>query len=229
MEKSNLPTHIAIIPDGNRRWARKHGLLPWKGHIEGAKRVEEVIKRAAEIGILYITVWGSSYDNLVKRTKTEVSALNKVYAEMAKRIISDGFAEKNEIRIRILGEWEEILNKDTVKALRDLEKATKNNKKMNATALIGYNGDREMLSAINSLAGKTTEESLKNALWTKDLPPVDMVIRTGGNPHLSAGFMMWDVRYSLLYFTDKLWPEFRAKDLDTAISYYSNQERRRGV
>ena len=228
----NIPTHIAIIPDGNRRWAKKKNLLPWKGHVEGAKRVQEIIERAAKIGIPYLTVWGGSYDNLVKRSKVEVSALNKAYKEMAQKIISTDLAEKNGAKVNVLGEWEKLLESDVVKALKAMEKATAKNNKMNVTVLIGYNGDREMLSAIkkitNNKSKQITEDIIKENLWTKDLPPVDMVIRTGGEPHLSAGFMMWDVRYSLLYFTDKFWPDFRAKDLDSAIAYYSLQERRKG-
>ncbi|OGY60401.1 MAG: di-trans,poly-cis-decaprenylcistransferase [Candidatus Colwellbacteria bacterium RIFCSPLOWO2_01_FULL_48_10] len=225
----NTPNHIAIIPDGNRRWAKKKGLAAWKGHLEGAKTAEKMIKAAEKLGIKYLTLWGSSYDNLTKRSPVELKVLDRVYGDGAENMLHSQDISRNGIKVSFLGEWSKFLSSKTSTSIKRVEAATRNNAKLNLTVLLGYNGDREMLSAINNLAGKATEESIKNALWTKDLPPVDMVIRTGGNPHLSAGFMMWDIKYSFLYFSDKMWPEFKAKDLDSAIEYYSSQDRRKGT
>lgn len=228
---NNIPNHIAIIPDGNRRWAKKRKLKPWQGHYEGAKRFEEVGKEAADMGIKYLTIWGGSYDNLTKRSKSEINALDRAYREEAKRALKDKDVIKN-TRVRIIGEYNKLLSSKTIDAFKELEEKTKNNTKNNLTLLIGYNGDREMLSAIKKIArrakGQITEKIIKNNLWTKELPPVDLVIRTGNEPHLSAGFMMWDVKYSVLHFSDKLWPDFTKTEFKKAIKEFSSRERRKG-
>lgn len=225
--------HIAIIPDGNRRWAKSKNMPGWQGHIEGGKRIWDIVKALSGSQVKYLTIWGSSYDNLVKRPKEEITALNRVYKETASRLLADkGIAEAG-IRVRVIGEWESLLNKDTVSELKKLEEKTAHHNKYHLTALIGYNGDREMLDAVNKISAKRlkdiTDQTIKENLWTHELPKVDLIVRTGGEPHLSAGFMMWDVRYSQLYFTEKLWPDFSPEDLKKAIEYYSSKERRLGA
>lgn len=225
--------HVAIIPDGNRRWAKKRRLMPWQGHIKASERTTGVVKAAFELGIPYLTIWGGSYDNLTKRPKREVSILNSIYRRMAEKLIKDKDTGKKGVRVRILGEWPKLLSVGAVEALRRAEEETKKYNNYNLTLLIGYNGDREMIAAVNQLLSRDTRkisgENLKESLWTKDLPPVDLIIRTGGEPHLSAGFMMWDVRYSQLYFTKKMWPDFTIKDLKDAVKYYKERERRLGA
>lgn len=230
MPISNLPTHIAIIPDGNRRWAQSRGLLSWKGHLEGARKAEEIIKEAERLGIPYLTLWASSYDNLVKRSREEIGVLERIYRENAEKLLKDN--KKSEVRVRLLGEWRDLLHPETVAVLERLENETRDNKGRNLTLLIGYNGDREMIAAMNSLIAlnsKIDADSLKANLWTKELPPVDLIIRTGGEPHLSAGFMMWDARYSELYFTEKEWPVFTIEQFHDAIGGYSLKKRRFGA
>ncbi len=223
--------HLAIIPDGNRRWAKAKGLQQWHGHIKASKNIPEIIKGAFAMGINYVTIWGGSYDNLTKRTPKEIDVLNKMYGLLSAQFLKSKDVRDGKVRLRILGEWKKLLG---VKAKQDLIKAEDTTKKSgpyNLTLLIGYNGDREMVEAINKLirAGtKVDEEGIKRALWTKDLPPVDLIIRTGGEPHLSAGFMMWDVRYAQLYFTEKFWPDFGIKDLKKAVEYYRRLNRRWG-
>lgn len=223
--------HLAIIPDGNRRWARARGLAPWRGHIRASKNIPEVIKEAFTLGINSVTVWGGSYDNLTKRSPKEIEVLERMYRLLAGRFLKDKEIKKGKIRLRILGEWKHLLQPETVRILQKAVITTKKNGPHNLTLLIGYNGDREMMEVINKLVKKgvrVTDNIIKNSLWTKDLPSVDLVIRTGGEPHLSAGFMMWDIRYAQLYFTEKFWPDFGTKDLKEAINYYESLERRLG-
>ena len=230
--KEKQLNHIAIIPDGNRRWAKSKGLLAWQGHMKAGEKMVEVLKHAFTLGIPYVTIWGGSYDNLTKRDKGEIDKLEEVYRILAEQLINDPQVKEKQVRVRVLGEWPKLLKEETIGVLRKAEEITKDYKERGLTLLVGYNGDREMIDAINTLlkggVKEVTDESLKSSLWTRDLPPVDLTIRTGGEPHLSAGFMMWDVRYSQLYFTEKYWPDFGKQDLEEAVNYYNSKERRMG-
>lgn len=231
----NIPNHVVIIPDGNRRWARKRGLNPWLGHRAGAKTFEKVLEKALELRIPYITFWGSSWDNLTKRSKIEVNFLFKVYTEQFKRIVGDKRIHANKVKVSVLGRWQEILPKATQEAIKKALAATKNYRKHCLTFLLAYNGTDEMVDCIQKIANKpkakVTEKLIKENLWTKDLPPVDLVIRTGceNDPHLSAGFMMWDTAYSQLYFTKTFLPAFSPKEFEEIIRDYSDRQRRMGA
>jgi len=235
----NIPTHVALIPDGNRRWARKRGFQSWIGHRAGAKNVERILEKAfLEIKIPYFTFWGGSLDNLTKRKKIEVDFLTKLYTEYFKKASKDKRVHENKVRIRVLGRWREILPKETQKAIEKAMEVTKNYTKNFLTFLLAYNGTDEMISCIQKIVNlakeKTitvTEKLIKEHLWTKDLPPVDLVIRTGceKDPHMSAGFMMWDTAYSQFYFTETLFPAFSPEEFEQIIKDYSKRERRLGA
>ena len=233
-KKLAIPQHVAIMLDGNRRWARKRGLKPWEGHFEGIGKVAEEISRAVfDAGITYLTIWGGSYDNLTKRSKMEIRMLNEAYRQFAKRILQDKEVEERKVNVSFLGEWREVLEPKTIKLLKQVQSSTKSYKKHYLTLLIAYNGDREMLDAIRRIQKskkRLTSSVFKSYLWTANMPPVDLLIRTGveGDPHNSTGFMMWDVAYSQLYFTEKMWPDFNKKDFLTALKSYSSRERRLG-
>jgi len=240
MEKEikNIPKHIALIPDGNRRWARKRGLLSWLGHRTGTKALEKILDKALELKIPYFTFWGGSYDNLTKRSKTEVNFLFKVYTDRFRKVLKDERIHRNKVRINVLGRWREILPKKTQEVIEKAIEATKNYNKYFLTFLIAYDGTDEMLDCIRKIAKKTagnptkiTKDLIKENLWTKDLPPVDLAIRTGceSDPHLSAGFMMWDTTYSQLYFTQSFFPDFGQKEFEKIIEDYSKRERRLGA
>ena len=240
MEKEikNIPKHIALIPDGNRRWARKRGILSWLGHRTGTKALEKILDKALELKIPYFTFWGGSYDNLTKRSKTEVNFLFKVYTDRFRKVLKDERTHRNKVKINVLGRWREILPKKSQEAIEKAIEATKNYNRYFSTFLIAYDGTDEMLDCIQKIAKKTggnpvkiTKNLIKENLWTKDLPPVDLVIRTGcqGDPHLSAGFMMWDTTYSQLYFTQTFFPDFGQKEFEKIIEDYSKRERRLGA
>lgn len=229
--RTNL-NHIAIIPDGNRRWAKAHNKVSWEGHIEGGKRVEEIVKTAVNSGIKYITLWASSYDNLVKRSKEEISAIERIYKELARIADESKDVREKSISIQFIGEYASLLSAQTVEALNRVAEKTKKNTEFLITCLVGYNGNRELLSAIDALRAKKdtiTEDDIKSSLWTAKLPPVDLIIRTGNDPHLSNGFMMWDAQNAILHFSEKMWPDFRKEDLEKIIGLYGSKERRFGT
>ncbi len=230
--QESLPHHIALIPDGNRRWAREHGLQPWKGHKKGAERFFEIAESAFASDIAYITFWGASYDNLVKRSALEIKVLCSIICRQLtdKKIIAR-FMD-NQIRVRFIGEWKKLINESKLnEVIAKREEETKKFTGRNLTILFGYDGTREMADVIKKM--RRTEdpvnyETVKKNLWTGDLPPVDLVIRTGGEPHWSAGFMMWHAANAQFYFTQKFWPDFDQKELQKALNDYARRGRRFG-
>ncbi len=234
---NKIPNHVAVIMDGNRRWAADRGLPPWKGHEEGSNTVEKVITEAVKLGIPYFSFWGSSLDNIVKRSPEEVSHLLEIFRDRFNRIADDEKIHERKIKIGVLGRWKELLPSEVSGAMQKAIDRTKNYGKHFLNFLIAYSGVDEMGNAIEKIAReseknpglKITPELVKSRLFTSDLPPVDYLIRTGGNPHLSNGFMMWDVADAQLYFSDKFWPDFDAEDFRAAIDEYGNRQRKFGA
>lgn len=233
MEK-NLPVHIAIIPDGNRRWAKARGLNPWDGHEAGAKNMEKIVEQAFKLKIMSLSFWGSSLENLGKRPLQEKKALLRIYEKYFKKIIGSEEIHQNQARINIIGKWREQLPKKLVKILEDGTEKTKNYKNYNLNFFLVYSGDDEMIGAVRNIAKKykpgqkITGATIKENLMTKELPPVDLLIRTGGDPHLSVGFMMWDIANAQLYFSEKYFPDFGEKEFVGAVREYQRRERRHG-
>jgi len=232
--QSNLPVHVVIIPDGNRRWAKNHSLNPWEGHEEGAKNTEKIIERAHQIGVRCLSFWGSSVDNLKKRPFEEKRALLNIYEEYFQKLLMNKDIHANEARISIVGCWKEQFPESLKKILEKAIQETKQYSKNFLNFFLAYNGDEEMLTAIRSIIQQgispdsITAETIKAHLYTKNLPPVDYLIRTGGEPHLSAGFMMWDTANAQLYFSDKFFPDFGGADFELAIREFSDRVRRMG-
>ena len=226
------PNHLAIIPDGNRRWAKARLLLPWQGHAEGAKRFWELSEYLATTSVSFGTFWAGSYSNLSNRSEEEVKFLFQILEqELSDKKVIDSL-ERTETRFRFIGEWASF-NKSTSlpDTISELEKKTEGYSKHNLTILFGYDGQREMLSAVNELqksGEEVTKENLRKHLWTAVLPDVDLVIRTGGEPHWSAGFLMWQTANSQFYFTEALWPDFKVPQLKTALEDFERRERRLG-
>ena len=237
----NLPQHIVLIPDGNRRWARKRGLPPFFGHRQGVKTLEKILKAALDLKILYFTFWGTSLDNVTKRSSSEVNFLFKLFEWHFKKLAKVREVHQNGVRINVLGRWEKLFPEKTKKAIREAIEKTKNYKNYQLTFLMAYSGIDEMTTAIRGIAEfriqnselRINEESIKANLWTKDLPAVDLVIRTASErdnwSHLSAGLMMWDLADAQIYFTQTLFPDFSVAEFKKAIKQYSQTERRMGA
>lgn len=230
----HLPKHIAIIPDGNRRWARELGKEPWEGHFEGAKNTEEIIERAKKLGVRCLSFWGSSEDNLKKRPLAEKKALLDVYLKNFTRMLEGEEIHRDRVRVSIIGKWREQFPESLTRLLERIVEETKEYNDYFLNFFLAYNGDEEMLSAVRELvrsgkdAGTLTGEDIKKNLWTRDLPPVDYLIRTGGEPHLSAGFMMWDIANAQLFFSEKNYPDFGPDEFESAVLEFGNRVRRMG-
>lgn len=232
-----IPRHIGIIPDGNRRWAKSKGLKPWKGHYEGVKRIEEIIKACSELGVEKLSIYTLSTDNMLKRPKKELDELFKILERFLKRWEKGGFDDvikKYEIKIRFLGKYRS-LPKSLVSLMNKVMKKTARHKKRVLNFLIGYSGTYEILQVVKKIAKHVSENRIKinmiNESKLKEylLVPddVDLVIRTGGYSRLSD-FMPIQSRYAELYVTKKYWPEFTKKDLMKAIEWFNSVQRNFG-
>lgn len=235
----NLPNHIAIIPDGNRRWAREHDLNSWEGHKVGADRIEEIVREALDLGVKYITFWGSSVDNLTKRPLQEKKALLSIYEDYFKRLINSDEIYESEAKILILGDWKNQFPKKLKSILEDGIERTKNHSKHVLCFLLAYNGDDDMLKAVQNIAKKVQKiekfievkkETIKENLMTAELPNVDLLIRTGvdNDPHNSVGFLMWQTQNSQYEFSSLMFPKFTKEEFRNILQNYSLRTRRLG-
>lgn len=228
--------HVAIIPDGNRRWAKANGKTPEQGHLEGFERTREIIEQAFDGRVKNITFWGASIDNLSKRPQDEVNHLYKNFHSYIKALLTYKEIHNQKVKINIFGLWREFFPKTLQMVIQQAIETTKDYSNYNLNFLLGYNGDEEMLQAIRTISDKKlanpkleiTPELIKNSLYTKDLPPVDLLIRTGGEPHNSVGFMMWDTANAQYYFTDVNYPDFNMNEFDLAIAEYNTRGKRQG-
>ena len=226
-----IPRHVVVIPDGNRRYAKELGREPWYGHELGAKNTELLIKRAHKLGIRELSFWGSSLENLKKRPLDETRALLCIYETYFQELASNIDIHENKVRVRFIGRWREQFPESLKKILLAIESATGQYTEYGLNFLLAYSGDDDMLNAVKTLSlskDEVTRESLKAALMTRELPAVDFLIRTGGEPHLSAGFMMWDVANAELFFSEAFYPAFDEKAFEEAIIDYGRRARRQG-
>ncbi len=229
-----LPRHVVIIPDGNRRWAAARSKEPWEGHEAGAENTERLMREAHRLGVKEISFWGSSLENLVKRPLAESKALLHIYETYFQKLLKSEDIHRDRVRIRFIGHWREQFPESLKRVLNECLEVTKQYSDHFLNFFLAYSGDDEMRLAFENVAktlpagGKVTDEMIKESLMTHELPPVDLLIRTGGEPHLSAGFMMWDMANSQLYFSEKLYPDFDEAALREALSDYSARERRFG-
>jgi len=221
--------HLAIILDGNRRWARGQGLPTIQGHRRGYDRVKEVGDWCLARGIKYLTVYAFSTENW-KRSKEEVDYLMELlHRALTKEV--DYYMERN-IRLRVIGRRRELSDK-LIQAIDNAEEQTKDNTAGQVNLCINYGGRAEIIEGVQKLidAGvdseQVTEELFANQLWTAELPDPELIIRTSGEHRLS-GFLTWSGVYSELLFIDKHWPDFSEQDLDQAIEWFTNRSRRFG-
>lgn len=229
----NVPKHIAIILDGNGRWAKKKGMPRNYGHAQGSKNVERICEDAYRLGVKYLTVYAFSTENW-KRPQDEVDALMNLLRNYMKTCLKT--AEKNRMRVRVLGD-KTALDEDIKSRIEELEEATKDNDGLNFQIALNYGSRDEMVRAMKRMCmdckmGTVEPEQISEALFesyldTHDIPDPDLMIRTSGEQRLS-NYLLWQLAYSEFYFTDVLWPDFTKEELIKAIEYFNGRDRRFG-
>jgi tritrans,polycis-undecaprenyl-diphosphate synthase [geranylgeranyl-diphosphate specific] len=206
----------------------------WEGHEFGAKNTEKLVRRAFKVGIKCLSFWGSSLENLKKRPFQEKKALLGIYEKYFRHLMDSEDIHKNGVRINFIGKWEEQFPERLKKVLHECLRKTQNYKNYFLNFFLAYNGDDEMIDAVKSIiknhrpGEKITGSTIKENLMTKGIPPVDFLVRTGGEPHLSAGFMMWDIANSQMFFSQELYPDFDDEKFEKAIGEYDKRQRRMG-
>ncbi len=231
--KMKIPQHIAIILDGNGRWAKAKGMPRNYGHTMGAKNVETVCQAAYDLGVRYVTMYAFSTENW-NRPDSEVRALMKLLESYLKNCIRT--ADKNNMRVRVIGDTT-VLSEKFREQIRALESASADNDGLNLQIAINYGSRDEMVRAMRRMhadiaAGIHTADEMDESLFagyldTADIPDPDLLIRTGGEQRLS-NYLLWQLAYSEFYFTDVPWPDFRKEELEQAIAAYNKRDRRFG-
>lgn len=230
---AKLPQHIAIIMDGNGRWAKQQGAERIFGHENGVKSVRETVEAAAEIGIKYLTLYAFSTENW-NRPQEEVMALMSLLVSTINAEIPT--LNKNSIRLQAIGDLKSLPS-DCFNELQEAIENTKNNSRMTLVLALSYSSRWEIINAVKEIAHKIENKTLSASqineavftqhLCTATIPDPELMIRTSGE-HRISNFLLWQIAYSELYFTDKLWPDFRKEDFYEAILDYQNRERRFG-
>lgn len=233
IEKTRIPNHIAIIMDGNGRWAKKHGLIRALGHKSGVKAVQQVVEAAVELGVSYLTLYAFSTENW-SRPKMEVNALMELMIDALNK--EKATFAKNNISLKTIGETSS-LPKRCQKKLAEVVDATATNDGLTLILALSYGAKEEILQAVKSIAKQVEENKLTSEnideevfvkqLYTSDFPEPELMIRTSGEQRIS-NFLLWQLAYSELYFSPVLWPDFKKEDLFEAIVDYQNRERRFG-
>lgn len=224
-----IPRHVAIILDGNGRWAKSKGMPRNYGHTAGAKNVETILRAAGEMGIRYVTMYAFSTENW-NRPQNEVEALMKLLNSYLKNCVKT--AKKNNMRVRVIGDISK-LEEDFQNKIRDLEEQSKSNTGLNFQIAINYGSRDEMIRAMRKMvesgvtAEEITEETFETYLDTGGIPNPDLLIRTSGELRLS-NYLLWQLAYSEFYFTDVPWPDFTPKELTKAVEEFTRRDRRYG-
>lgn len=233
LDKAGFPKHIAVIMDGNGRWAQKKGMTRTFGHKNAVESVRSVIQTCGELQIPYLTLYAFSTENW-KRPKIEINFLMTLLSSTIKSELKE-LHEKG-VKLRYIGEISE-LPKDAYASLKEAEELTKNNTGLNLIIALNYGAKQEIIRAVKQIAEAVKKDEIdvtaispelfEQNLYTNNIPNVDLLIRTSGEYRIS-NFLLWQIAYSELYFTDTLWPDFRKEDLIKAIAAYTSRERRYG-
>lgn len=230
LDPNNIPQHIGIIMDGNRRWAAKRGLPPTQGHEAGVKALVKIVEHCLDLGVKTLTVYALSTENWRKRAREEVKGI----FDLLVRIVKEKKEEykKKGIRVAILGDFQAFPRR-VVRAIREILAIVKKHERLKVNLALNYGGRDEILRAVKKIIAegippeKLTEEKFSKFLYTNGEHDPDLIIRTGGELRLS-NFLLWQMSYSELYFTDTLWPDFTPEKLDEAIADYQKRQRRFG-
>lgn len=230
----NIPNHVAIILDGNGRWAKTKGMPRNYGHVQGAKTVEVICEEAYKMGIHYLTVYAFSTENW-NRPQDEVDALMKLLRNYMKTCLKT--AEKNNMCVRVIGD-KTRLDEDIRNRIDELEKATVNNTGLHFQIALNYGGRDELVRAVKKIAEETkegrlnpeeiTEQLISDTLDTKGIPEPDLLIRTCNEQRIS-NFLLWQLAYTEFYFTPVAWPDFSKEELEKAVEAYNHRDRRYGL
>lgn len=231
--QSNLPEHVAVIMDGNRRWAKKHLMPVNYGHREGALRVKDLVRTCVDMGIKYLTIYTFSTENW-GREKKEVDYLMGLLVEFIKKELN--YLNENNVKVTLLGNIDD-LPEDTKNEVKRSIELTKNNTKLTLNIALSYGSRTEITDAVKKVIAdyennkinidEINEESFKRYLYTNDIPDPDLLIRTSGEIRLS-NFLLYQLAYTELYFTDVMWPEFNKEEFLKAINSYQTRKRRYG-
>jgi len=227
---TRLPKHVAVIMDGNGRWAKKRHLPRIEGHRAGSKSVKEVVETSARLGIKYLTLYAFSKENW-KRPKKEISTLWRLLEDYLKR--EDKVLVKNNLQLKVIGQIEEI-PAHVRSELNRVEELTKNNTRMAVILALNYGGRAEIVDAVKKIMvdknigpESINEETFASYLYTAEIPDPDLLIRTSGELRIS-NFLLWEIAYSEIWFTEAFWPDFRKKHILQAIVDFQKRERRFG-
>jgi len=233
IQKHKIPEHVAIIMDGNGRWAKNQGKPRVFGHKNGVKSVQDIVEAAAEIGIKVLTLYTFSTENW-NRPKQEIDILMGLLVSSLRKELKT--LTKNNIKLQTIGKIN-MLPKKVVKELKEVIEKTKNNTRLTLNLALNYGAREEIVNAIKNISKKVVnnaisveeidENIINNHLYTVTLPDVDFLIRTSGEKRIS-NFLLWQIAYAEFYFTDVLWPDFRKEHFFEAIEAYQNRERRFG-
>ena len=231
--EERIPRHVALILDGNGRWAKKRGLPRTMGHKEGCKTVEKTVEIAARMGIEYLTVYGFSTENW-KRSSEEVGALMQLFRYYMVRLLK--IAKQNNVRVKMIGDRRRF-DEDIIEGINRLERETKENTGLTFVIAVNYGARDEITRAVSRLAAdcvqgrvkaeEITEDVLSSYLDTAGIPDPDLLIRTSGEIRLS-NYLLWQLAYTEIYVTDCLWPDFNEEELKRAVVQYNKRERRFG-
>ena len=223
-----IPKHVAIIMDGNGRWAKKRGLERVYGHREGVKTVEKTIKFAKKVGIEYLTLFAFSTENW-QRPVEEVNAIMQLFVEYINKKLP--FLKENHIKLLFMGR-KNGLYEEVIQSMNKAEEETKDFDSMTVIMALNYSGKAEIIDAVNKIINdkivKVDEESFRNFLYLPNIPDPDLLIRTSGEKRIS-NFLLWQLAYTELYFTDVLWPDFDEEEFLKALYDYQSRDRRFGT
>jgi undecaprenyl diphosphate synthase len=235
-KKMNIPEHIAIIMDGNGRWAKKRDMVRVAGHNAGMKSLKETVRSCGGLGVSYLTVYAFSTENW-KRPEDEVSGIFKIMVHYIKKELNE--LNNENVRVNVIGNWS-VIPADAKKSMLDAVEKTKNNTGLVFTIALNYGGRRDIADAVQALAKakaaegrdieslfEIDESELEKYISTSGMPDPDIIIRTGGEMRLS-NFLLWQCAYSEFIFTDKYWPDFDRNELERCIEIYNSRHRRYG-
>lgn len=230
MDPNNIPEHVAIIMDGNRRWAQERGLSVDEGHEEGTRNAKRIVEHARKLGIKNLTLYTLSTENWRKRAKKEVQGIFNLLIRLVKEK-KEEYAEQG-VKLFVLGNFQAMPRK-VARAVDEMLKIVVEHERMKVNIALNYGGRDEIIKAIQEIikegvpADKVNEELVAKHLYTHGQPDPDLMIRTGGEIRLS-NFLLWQMSYAELYFTDMYWPDFSPEQLDQAIFEYQRRQRRFG-